>query len=595
MGLENNTREIEVQNQELQKTNKEQTEQAHKELGKALDDLDTLDNDSELNETDSIEDTKAQDDISSHLDSNSIIEDEPSEPLENVKNHIYNKVENNDFSINDVNQAVDAKEAYEAEIRDISQDEYHDQKELDQCVEENGSVLNMTEPSVLGNDLHQGDILNKETDNRSRLNEPEQNAVDMERSTEETSGNDESEEDSLDDNDSIEENGLEDEVPNTVKPDDFVAKDINDDTDNFEDSESEVSDELKESLKPFEQNEWDNLNTDEKKKAVDNLRNSVAEDLGLSGKPNIRYCNNEDGGDFGRYSLSENAIYLNEYNMGDASETADTIAHESRRCWQRELSENSDSPQGQVFKENFDDYIRPEEDYRGYRNQPVETDAREYARNITGSIPTEGKNEIDDSITETTNPNVAQNNMRQNEERIGSLVEKQVDFESKREVSLQEKIDVSNQNIKDINENPTLGDLEKAQEIVGVLKDLGFDKVDISTVEAFTDRDIQVVNLNGLQTLYRRGWDTEGSEEYGYGSWWSDHPMSIEEARDGLAILETWGNPLTGKYEANPTDTLALQGTAAPQKHEASGEYRSGGEKQYFIDKPEKGYCRKVD
>ena len=123
MGLENNTREIEVQNQELQKTNKEQTEQAHKELGKALDDLDTLDNDAELNETDSIEDTKAQDDISSHLDGNSIIEDEPSEPLENVKNQIYNEVENNDFSINDVNQAVDAKEAYEAEICDIQGNE----------------------------------------------------------------------------------------------------------------------------------------------------------------------------------------------------------------------------------------------------------------------------------------------------------------------------------------------------------------------------------------------------------------------------------------------------------------------------------------
>ena len=50
----------------------------------------------------------------------------------------------------------------------MSQDEYHDQKELDQHVEENGSVPNMTEPSVLGNDLHKGDVLNKETDNRSR-------------------------------------------------------------------------------------------------------------------------------------------------------------------------------------------------------------------------------------------------------------------------------------------------------------------------------------------------------------------------------------------------------------------------------------------
>ena len=123
MGIENNTREIEVQNQELQRANREQIEQAHNELGKALDDLDTLDNDAELNETDSIEDTKAQDDISSHLDGNSIIEDEPSEPLENVKNQIYNEVENNDFSINDVNQTVDAKEAYEAEICDIQGNE----------------------------------------------------------------------------------------------------------------------------------------------------------------------------------------------------------------------------------------------------------------------------------------------------------------------------------------------------------------------------------------------------------------------------------------------------------------------------------------
>ena len=175
MGLENNTREIEVQNQELRKTNKEQTERAHKELGKALDDLDTLDNDAELNETDSIEDTKAQDDISLHLDSNSIIEDETSEQFETINNPVYNEVENNGFSINDVNQSVDAKEAYEAEIRDMSQDEYHDQKELDQRVEENGSEPNMTEPSVLGNDLHQEEVSNKESDDRSRLNEVERN------------------------------------------------------------------------------------------------------------------------------------------------------------------------------------------------------------------------------------------------------------------------------------------------------------------------------------------------------------------------------------------------------------------------------------
>lgn len=192
MGIENNTREIEVQNQELQRANREQIEQAnkeHEELGKVLDGLDTLDNEAELDEISGNEDISKQDDVASQLDNNDEIEDETSEQFETINNPVYNEVENNVFGINDVNQAVDAKEAYEAEIRDMSQDEYHDQKELDQRVEENGSEPNMAEPSVLGNDLHQGDVSNKETDNRSRLNEPEQDAVDTERSTEEIPDN----------------------------------------------------------------------------------------------------------------------------------------------------------------------------------------------------------------------------------------------------------------------------------------------------------------------------------------------------------------------------------------------------------------------
>ena len=188
MGIENNTHEIEVQNQELQRANREQIEQAnkeHEELGKVLDGLDTLDNEAELDEISGNEDISEQDDTASQLDNNDKIEDEPSEQLETINNPAYNEVENNGFSINDVNQAVDAKEAYEAEIRDMSQDEYHDQKELDQRVEENDSEPNMTEPSVLDNDLHQGDVSNKETDNRSRLNEVEQNPG-VERSVQET-------------------------------------------------------------------------------------------------------------------------------------------------------------------------------------------------------------------------------------------------------------------------------------------------------------------------------------------------------------------------------------------------------------------------
>lgn len=126
MGIENNTREIEVQNQELQRANREQIEQAnkeHEELGKVLDGLDTLDNEAELDEISGNEDISEQDDAASQLDNNDKIEDEPSEQFETINNPVYNEAENNVFSINDVNQAVDAKEAYEAEICDIQGNE----------------------------------------------------------------------------------------------------------------------------------------------------------------------------------------------------------------------------------------------------------------------------------------------------------------------------------------------------------------------------------------------------------------------------------------------------------------------------------------
>lgn len=258
MGIENNTREIEVQNQELQRANREQIEQAnkeHEELGKVLDGVDTLDNEAELDEISGNEDISEQDDVASQLDNNDKIEDETSEQFETINNPVYNEVENNGFSINDVNQAVDAKEAYEAEIRDMSQDEYHDQKELDKRVEENGSEPNMTEPSVLGNDLHQGDVSNKETDNRSRLNEPEQNAVDMERSTEETPGNDEID-DSLSDVSTVDESNVQEvklsELPDNVQE---SYRKYESDTENPEDVE-DTSDIREEKLESKEGELW---------------------------------------------------------------------------------------------------------------------------------------------------------------------------------------------------------------------------------------------------------------------------------------------------------------------------------------------------
>lgn len=408
MGIENNTREIEAQNQELQRANREQIEQAnkeHEELGKVLDGLDTLDNEAELDEISGNEDISEQDDAASQLDNNDKIEDEPSEQFETINNPVYNEVENNGFSINDVNQAVNAKEAYEAEIRDMSQDEYHDQKELDQRVEENDSEPNMTEPSVLDNDLHQGDVSNKETDNRSRLNEPEQNAVDMERSTEETPGNDET----------------------------VGEREV--------DQKNDISNEVKDSLENFNQERWERMSPEEQKEAITELRDCVATDLELDNKPEVKFYDVPDSTDFDGYSAKENAIYINEYNMGDARETADTIAHESRHCWQHELVEkNPDSPESKMFAENFDDYIKPQDDYVEYRNQPVVSDAREYASSITENIPRKYVNEISES-KENTSPKV-DTYTRENVEQGAVFDGKSGDINSKEVAKVDEKVPV---------------------------------------------------------------------------------------------------------------------------------------------------------
>lgn len=147
MGIENNTREIEVQNQELQRANREQIEQTnkeHEELGKVLDGLDTLDNEAELDEISGNEDISEQDDAASQLDNNDKIEDEPSESLENVKNQIYNEVENNDFSINDVNQAVDMERSTE-EI--LGNDEIDDSlSDVSTVDESNVQEVKLSEP-----------------------------------------------------------------------------------------------------------------------------------------------------------------------------------------------------------------------------------------------------------------------------------------------------------------------------------------------------------------------------------------------------------------------------------------------------------------
>ena len=139
-------------------------------------------------------------------------------------------------------------------------------------------------------------------------------------------------------------------------------------------------------LSSFKQDSWEELNLREQKRAIEKLADYNADILGIEDKPKIIYYNAEDPSDFGGYSEKLNAIYINEYNMNNAAETADTISHEYRHKYQHERAEKLETERDLEFREGFDNYIRAEDDYAGYKNQLVESDARAYAQLIKDKI-----------------------------------------------------------------------------------------------------------------------------------------------------------------------------------------------------------------
>jgi hypothetical protein len=135
--------------------------------------------------------------------------------------------------------------------------------------------------------------------------------------------------------------------------------------------------------------------------------------------------------------------------------------------------------------------------------------------------------------------------------------------------------------------------VEKAALKREVIQKAGFNNFDwrgtLDDVIAFDNLKIDVIELAGPITLYRRGYPGEPSSKYGLGRWWGDEYRTVEQVRNELAVCENWGNPLTGEYKIIlPEGTKILKGTAAPQTiRNAEGailESRSGGGVQYFLN-----------
>ena len=182
-----------------------------------------------------------------------------------------------------------------------------------------------------------------------------------------------------------------DEIPilqedGAVEEDSAPRQDIlngNDDpatTDYFADSQ-----EAADVLMDFAPDNWEALTIAEQKEAIEQLTDLNADILGSS-RPSIEYYDKDDPGDFGGYREETNTIYVNERNMGDGPEVADTIAHECRHSYQRIRASEPQCERDAMFGDSFDNYINPEDDRRGYLGQLVESDARQYAERFSEFI-----------------------------------------------------------------------------------------------------------------------------------------------------------------------------------------------------------------
>lgn len=91
----------------------------------------------------------------------------------------------------------------------------------------------------------------------------------------------------------------------------------------------------------------------------------------------------------GGYNPLTNRIELNSNYLekADCEDLLNTILHESRHAFQNKCIDTPNSVTVKdniidVWKDNFDNYIRPDEDFEAYENQEIEKDANYFADSV---------------------------------------------------------------------------------------------------------------------------------------------------------------------------------------------------------------------
>ena len=154
-------------------------------------------------------------------------------------------------------------------------------------------------------------------------------------------------------------------------------------------------------MEKFCQGNWENLEPDEKKAAIEKLAEYNYDILGIKEPIKIEYYEKNVEGDYGGYEEESNTLFINIRNLQNGPETADTVAHEMRHAYQHMRAGELETNRDLSFAINFSRYIKPEQNQSAYEQQIVEKDAALYAQRFKKYVES-----LDSTIEKSTDKTV---------------------------------------------------------------------------------------------------------------------------------------------------------------------------------------------
>lgn len=141
---------------------------------------------------------------------------------------------------------------------------------------------------------------------------------------------------------------------------------------------------------------WTDLNVAERLRTLQAAEDAIAS---VQGRPPASiFSYDAEPDDYGYYDGTTNRIGVGSHSLAHDAVYAvvDTLVHEGRHAYQEWTLDHPGahdySADVEAWRGNFadDNYVTPDVDYAEYLSQPVEADARRYARLIADNVYGEG-------------------------------------------------------------------------------------------------------------------------------------------------------------------------------------------------------------